>query len=316
MAAWPEALARRSLVQRCPDPRTAMVPTTASLSVKSEPAAAPEHPQCASCDTPLAGAYCHVCGEKRLDRHDYALGHFLEHTVDAFTHFDFKVPRSLWSLLRHPGVMTADVLAGRRMRWAKPIQVFLIANLIYYVAATTVGLSTFQTPLRFHQRHVYGALAQRWSAAQATELGLTATAYAERFDALAHTLAKTLVIFFVPVFALLFGLLLRRARRYTLEHVVVAMHFTSLVLLVLLLPFPLVLALVKSHLVDRLDADAIWTFSTGILIGFYASRFMLRVYGSRHKASIGQGILTAAVFYLMLQFVYRPLLFFIVHALL
>lgn len=52
---------------------------------------------CASCGTVLQGAYCHSCGEKRLDRHDYALGHFLEHAVDTVTHFDLKVVKGIGS---------------------------------------------------------------------------------------------------------------------------------------------------------------------------------------------------------------------------
>ena len=78
----------------------------------------------------MLGPFCHRCGEKRLDRHEYAFGHWLEQPGDAFTHFDLKVPRVFWSLLREPGRMTADTLAGRRVAWAKPVQVFIIANLL------------------------------------------------------------------------------------------------------------------------------------------------------------------------------------------
>ncbi len=116
-----------------------------ALHPASPPSASPAAPVvCASCGAALAGPFCHLCGEKRLDRHDYALGHFLEHTLDAFTHFDFKVLHSIWSLLRRPGQMTADVLAGRRQPWAKPLQVFLIVNLLYYVVAGVGGPTPFK----------------------------------------------------------------------------------------------------------------------------------------------------------------------------
>lgn len=264
----------------------------------------------------LTGPFCHQCGEKRLDRHDYALGHWLEHTVDAFTHFDFKVVRSLWSLLRRPGQMTAEVLAGRRVPWAKPVQVFIIANLLYYVLASVLRLNTFQTQLEYHYLNPYGSLARAWSETKATRLGLNAAEYAARFDALAHLLAKSLVIFFVPVFTLFFALLARRARRYALEHVTVALHFTSLMLLVLPLPYPLVYGLLKTQLMGHNDADAIWSLTTGLLLSYYAARFLMRVYGAGRWPAIGQAIIVAFAFFAALIFLYRPLLFFVIHALL
>jgi Protein of unknown function (DUF3667) len=276
----------------------------------------PGAPTCVSCGAALTGPYCAQCGEKRLDRHDYALGHFLEHTVDAFTHFDFKVPRSLWSLLRHPGQMTADVLAGRRVAWAKPIQVFLIANLVYYLLATKLHLSTFETPLHFHQVGPFGQLFRSLSIGAATRRGLTDAEYAAQFNALAHTLAKTLVIFFVPMMALAFGLMAIKARRYALEHVTAALHFVSLMLLALPLPYPLVWTMVRMGWVERTDADAIWTLATGLLIGVYGARFMRQVYGSTRWMAAAQGFGIAVLFYLILIMLYRPMLFFVISALL
>ncbi len=146
-------------------------------------------------------------------------------------------------------------------------------------------------------------------------MGLSLAEYTSRFDALAHTLAKSLVIFFVPVFALVFALLARRARRYALEHVTVAVHFTSLLLLLLPLPFPVMYGLSASGMVDRMDGDAIWTLALGLLLGFYATRFLSRVYGSGRWTAIGQAIIVVVAFYLSLIFLYRPVLFFVVHLL-
>ena len=274
----------------------------------------PDGTVCASCGTALTGPYCHACGEKRLGPHDYALGHWLEHAVDAFTHFDLKVPKSLWSLLRRPGVMTADVLAGRRRAWATPFQVFLIANLIYYVLAGLLGLGTFETPLRYHFTFRYGDLARRLSEAQAAAQGLTLEAYAEHFDALAHTLSKTLVIFFVPVLAALFALLHRRRRRYALEHVTAGLHFMSLLLLLLPIPFPFVLLMVK--LTGTSTGDAYWTWCTVLLMIAYASVFFRRVYSDPWWAAALKAIAVPFVFYAALMFAYRRLLFFLIHALL
>lgn len=247
--------------------------------------------------------------------HDHSLRHWIEHAVESFTHFDLKVPKSLWSLLRRPGAMTADVLAGRRVRWASPFQVFIIANLIYYLAASALGLGTFETPLRYHFNYaLHGDLAQRMSEAQAATLGLTAEDYAERFDRLAHTLSKTLVVFFVPVFMAAFALLHRRSRRYVLEHATAGLHFTSLTLLVLLLPIPLVILLIE--LTAASSGDLFWSTTTATLLGVYGGLFFHRVYGGARWVAALKGLAVPFFFYTALIFVYRPLLFFVVYALL
>ncbi|HEX8386144.1 MAG TPA: DUF3667 domain-containing protein [Rubricoccaceae bacterium] len=274
------------------------------------PAGAP----CASCGAALVGDYCHRCGEKRLGHHDYAFGHWLEHTVDAFTHFDLKVPRSLWSLLRRPGLMTADVLAGRRVRWAKPFQAFLIANVVYYVLASTVGLNTFETPMQYQLETFYGETVRAWSTAKAAALGVTAAEYAERFDALAHTLQKTLVVFFVPVLAAAFWALHPLRRRYALEHVTVGVHFASLILL---LPFPTVPLFLGLHVLGvPASEDAIATFVSAALIAVYGAWFCRRVYGDRWLGAALKGAALPFVFYLSLIFLYRPLLFVLITVLL
>jgi hypothetical protein len=272
-------------------------------------------PACASCSTALRGAYCHRCGEKRLGPHDHSLRHWVEHAVESFTHFDLKVPRSLWSLLRCPGAMTADVLAGRRVRWASPFQVFIFANLIYYFAASALGLGTFETPLRYHLDYMlHGDLARRMSEAQAATMGLSMAAYAERFDALAHTLSKTLVVFFVPVFAVLFGLLHLRPRRYGLEHITAGLHFTSLTLLLLLVPLPLVIVVLR--LTGGGTGDMLWSVTSSVLLLGYAGLFFRRAYADGGWASLLKATAVPFAFYAALIFVYRPLLFYVVHVLL
>ena len=154
--------------------------TVSTATVVAETVGEAEAPAvCASCGTARVGPYCHACGEKRLDRHDYAFLHFAEHTVDTFTHLDVKVFKSLWSLVAKPGVMAADVLAGRRVRWAKPFQTFLIANLIFFLGATAIGVSFFDASLDIQLNNPYSALIRPLAETKAAALGQTMEAYKE-----------------------------------------------------------------------------------------------------------------------------------------
>ncbi len=152
----------------------------------------PHAPGCATCSTPLAGPYCHACGEKRLHRHDYAFKHFLEHTIDTVTHFDLRVLRDLWLQVRHPGFLAAEWLQGRRIRHAQPVQLFLITNLIFYLVASVSHFSPFESKLssHLHSLNGYRSFANRlvWQHLQhMPATGFRYTEFERHFNALAHS---------------------------------------------------------------------------------------------------------------------------------
>ncbi|WBO85295.1 DUF3667 domain-containing protein [Hymenobacter yonginensis] len=276
---------------------------------------------CASCTAPLQGPYCHRCGEKRLDRRDYALGHYLENAVDTFTHFDVKVVKGLWALLYRPGRMTADVLAGRRVAWPKPLQLFLIANVLYFFVAERVGMLIFSSPLRFHLHNWYGSWAQARLAAHAAAHHTTVAALTPEFNHLSEGLSKSLLFVFIPLLALVLTGLLWRRRHYFLEHVVVATHLLSQFLLsslLLLLPAVLVFGLLDLGHVS-LSYEQRDTLSTGLLaliLGAWALPLLRRAY---HLPRLPALLLTAGLiggFLVLLQFVYRLLVFAVTLALL
>jgi hypothetical protein len=194
----------------------------------------PETPTCASCRTPLAGPYCHACGEKRLHRHDYALKHFLEHTIDTVTHFDLRVVRDLWLQLWRPGFLAAEWLQGRRVAHAPPVQLFLVTNLLFYLAASASHFSAFETKLQYHfgSRNLYGGFAYRLVQEHLRKTGLTFDAFAEHFDHLAHGYSKSLVFLFIPLLAGPLCLLFIRQRRYFVEWIMLSTYLFAGMLLV------------------------------------------------------------------------------------
>ncbi|RAK66118.1 hypothetical protein DLM85_15600 [Hymenobacter edaphi] len=277
---------------------------------------------CATCGTALQGSFCHHCGEKRLDYHDYHLGHFLEHAVDTATHFDLKVVKGAWSLLRRPGLMTREVLAGRRVPWPKPLQLFLVVNLLFVFAAHKLKLQIFNTPWRYHLDNWYGGWAAGRMQSLAARRGLAVDQLAEQFNASANVLSKTLIFAFIPLLALLLTALFWRQRRYFLEHVVTATHLISQILLVelvMIAPGTALIWLINQARDEPLgfgNRDMVATAIITLSITAWAALLLRRTYGGSALAAGARGLAVGIGFFWLLINVYRPLLFLVTYWLL
>jgi len=196
------------------------------------PAPKEEKPRCANCDAKLKGDYCHKCGEKHLERTDFALSKFLADALKSFTHLDSKLLRSLAWLVARPGFLTAEYLRGKRKPYLKPLALFLIVNALYFITIGFNTLRTYESPLRTQLLNPYSSvveqmLAERFEGASEADRANFETA----FDARNHTLSKSLLLLLVPLLAAPLSLIYRRRRMYFGEHLVTALHFAALLLL-------------------------------------------------------------------------------------
>jgi Protein of unknown function (DUF3667) len=89
--------------------------------------------QCANCAAPLIGEYCHVCGQRRLER--LTLRVFLEDVLRRVFRFDKVLAQTFWRMLAGPGAVAADYLEGRRRGILDPIHYFISSVFIQFVIA-------------------------------------------------------------------------------------------------------------------------------------------------------------------------------------
>ena len=61
--------------------------------------------------------------------------------MESLIHLDSKILRTFWCILVKPGMLTAEFIAGRRTPYVKPIPLFFISGIIFYLIFPTV--STF-----------------------------------------------------------------------------------------------------------------------------------------------------------------------------
>lgn len=101
---------------------------------KSIDMASEDNPDCLNCGTRLRGQYCTVCGQRSRSR----LISLWELISDAFGDL-FELDSRLWKtlipLLRRPGQLTADYLAGRRARFMPPFRTYLVLSLVFFLVA-------------------------------------------------------------------------------------------------------------------------------------------------------------------------------------
>lgn len=185
---------------------------------------------CPSCGAPRPEKFCSRCGEKRVDAHDYSLGHFFGHAIESFTHADGKIFRSLRLLLAHPGALTADYFAGKRQPYMHPLALFIVANTFFFLVLPVLGWNTLTTPLEGHLHDQFYSPWARWVMERHFAAGVPLPhEFMHEFDHRCELLAKTLVIVMVPMVALVVALLFR-GRRF-LEHLIFSLHFQAFWLL-------------------------------------------------------------------------------------
>jgi hypothetical protein len=195
--------------------------TTASLPPQEAPHNCPE------CAAPLAGEYCHRCGEKLPDAHDLTLKHFLHHGLHELTHFDSKIFRTVQALLFRPGLLTVEYLAGRRKRYVLPLRLFLVIFALNFFLYTRPGVALYD--VRFitstPQSKPFADALERGAAKRHMDKEILFDRINEHWQHNASLFQLGEVFFFAVWLAVL------NWRRYFVEHLIFALHVSSFTLL-------------------------------------------------------------------------------------
>lgn len=169
--------------------------------------------RCKNCDTPLEARYCPQCGQKNIDL-DRPLHELLREALRESLDVDGRAARTLWTLLRRPGVLTSEYLAGRRRRYSPPFRLYLIISVLFFVLTS-------------------------WIAGQGILLneGQSLETDAPGQARLFADYVPRLMFVLLPVFALILKVAFRR--RLYFDHLIHALHIHSAAFIVLMLMLPL-----------------------------------------------------------------------------
>jgi hypothetical protein len=191
---------------------------------------------CISCGAPLAGRYCSACGELDPRERRLTLDAFVAESFRAVTDLDGSTLRSVATLFRRPGLLVREYLEGRRRPYLSPIQLFFLANLLFFVAVPFTGTSVFSNPLRNHLfQQSHSGLAVQAMRNRNLELDTPDfITFEARFDQAAGVYARALIIILVPLFALLLYVVRSWHREPALAHLVLALNYVSVLMLLVL----------------------------------------------------------------------------------
>lgn len=220
--------------------------------------------RCVSCGAEQPGAFCPECGERRITAADRTVGAFLRRAFEDVTDVDSRLIRTLRQLVFSPGALTRAFANGRRKPFLSPVQLFLLANLAYFLVQPLSSYTGYNTPLQSQiERQSYSdALpVAEWVDTAQTRSGLDAVAFEAVYNNQSELLARTLIISMVPLFALILVVLALGKRKPFVDHVVFALHFYAFDLLVMhcmvLMVWPhLIFALAK--LLQALGHVPVW----------------------------------------------------------
>ena len=87
---------------------------------------------CSNCQASLEGEYCSSCGQRNVDleRPIWSLfGDLIRETFEV----DGRAASTVKTLFRHPGMLTAEFLAGRRVAYSPPLRLYLVFSIVFFL---------------------------------------------------------------------------------------------------------------------------------------------------------------------------------------
>ena len=88
------------------------------------------HKHCLNCGSELQGSYCHICGQERSNKAPTILGFINVFLQETFI-WDPRFFKTFWTLIRRPGQLTKDFLAGKIVSQEHPIKLNLFLLFVF-----------------------------------------------------------------------------------------------------------------------------------------------------------------------------------------
>ena len=188
---------------------------------------------CPSCGRSRRTKFCAQCGEERLRPRDLTFSDLAAHFAKTLSSIDGKLLRSSRAILAAPGRLTASYVRGERRRFLGPLELFLIANALFFAVQSLTSMNILSATLDSHlHAQDWREFAQSLVALRFGDDQQALSRFASNFDRAAIFNAKALIFLMVMAFAPIAALLFRASRLAAGAHIVFALHLYTFVLVV------------------------------------------------------------------------------------
>src|SRR6266481_3944804 len=89
--------------------------------------------RCENCGAELQGHWCAQCGQPAID-YRRSFRHVIAYLLDEFLNWDSKFFATIALLILKPWRLTNEFLAGKRVRHANPLRLYLLASILFFFA--------------------------------------------------------------------------------------------------------------------------------------------------------------------------------------
>lgn len=268
---------------------------------------------CPSCGAARAGEYCSSCGERRLRAKEFSAGRFLAEFAASITSADSRLWRSAGNVLGRPGYLTAAAMRGVRSPYLRPIQVFLLANVLVLLLQPWLSDSKLGTDDGYGVHEFFGASAD----SVRERLAQNEEAFRALYSREANRFSRFLFFVLIPLQAILSWALHLRSRRPFGIYLTLSSYFLAFYLLV---PDALigevheavVMGIARPGWEIVYDVGNVTRFVLPLLVScWWLAGAERRVFGATPLVATAKGVLGGLLFVFVAVVGFRVILFFV-----
>lgn len=194
---------------------------------------------CSNCGKPLTGPYCARCGQKAQD-HKRPLHTFFGELWGGLFTLDSRFWKTIRVLLTKPGFLTNAYNVGQRVRYVRPLRLYVILSIILFALLSLLDVEVIQISagpasqasatdslavVPLDSTPVVSAPDKAPSPPSVRRVFFVeASKQVEALNADFMTRFPQVMFLLVPVFAELVKLCYRKASVYYMEHLIFALH--------------------------------------------------------------------------------------------
>jgi hypothetical protein len=176
---------------------------------------------CKNCKQKLEGKFCHHCGEKIVEPKDFSLKTMFVQVVDGLFNIDSKIFRTFKYLLFKPGSLSLKYVEGIRQPFMKPIQLFLVSNILFFLLLTQADI------LRIPAKYYFNETKMENLKNISKEKGLSELELLQKYDQISADVSKAAIILLVPLLTLILLVLQAHDNQFFGMHLIFSMHYIS-----------------------------------------------------------------------------------------